>query len=106
MSDARRSEDGLTFVELLISVVIVSLITGGIVTALLTAINVVDPTNHRVLETNDAQTIAAFLTRDAQAAGGIDPSTATRDTTHKLGVSMTDNGGCATTIGGATLLLR
>jgi hypothetical protein len=94
----------MTLIEVLISVLIVSLITGGIVSAMLTALNIFDPTSHRVLETNDSQTIAAFLTSDAQAAGGTNPSTGALDTTHNLGVSMTDDAGCTTA--GATLLLR
>jgi hypothetical protein len=104
MTRVRHSEGGMTFIELLIGVVIVSLITGGIVSAMLTALNIFDPTSHRVVETNDSQTIAAFLTRDAQAAGGTDPSTGALDTTHNLGVSMTDDAGCATA--GGSLLLR
>src|SRR5262245_431354 len=104
MTRMRHSEDGMTFIELLIGVVIVSLITGGIVSAMLTALNIFDPTSHRVLETNDSQTIAAFLTRDAQAAGGTDPNTGALDTAHDLGVSMTDDAGCTTP--GGTLLLR
>jgi Tfp pilus assembly protein PilW len=100
----RHSQEGMTLIEVLIGVLIVSLITGGIVSAMLTALNIFDPTSHRVLETNDSQTIAAFLTRDAQAAGGTDPNTGSLDTSHNLGVSKTDDAGCTTP--GATLKLR
>src|SRR5262245_3929231 len=67
MRRVNRRDAGMTLIEVLVGVVILSMITGGIVTALLTALNVYDPTSHRVQETNDAQTIAAFLARDAQA---------------------------------------
>ena len=67
MRRAQRSESGMTLIEVMVSVVILTLITGGITSALLTALNIFDPTSHRVQESNDAQLIAAFLTRDAQA---------------------------------------
>src|SRR5262245_21240501 len=97
MTRIRHSEHGMTLIEVLIGVVIVSMIMGGIITGMLTALNIFDPTSHRVLETNDSQTIAAFLTRDAQAAGGTDPNTGSMDTSHNLGVSKIDPAGCTTT---------
>jgi Tfp pilus assembly protein PilW len=94
MSARPRSQAGITLVELLVSIVVVTLITGGIASAMLSAMNIFHPTNERTLQTSDAQTIAAFLTRDAQAAGGTDPNTASLDATYGLGVSTSDAGGC------------
>jgi hypothetical protein len=76
-------------VEVLISVVILGLITGGLSAAFVTSLDVARPTSQRLRESNDAQVIAAFLIRDAQAAGGTDPFTGTYDDS-TLGVSTTD----------------
>jgi hypothetical protein len=48
-----------------------------------------------VRESNDAQLVAAFLTRDAQAAGGSNPVTGAVDPS--LGVSLDDAAGCTGT---------
>ncbi len=89
---ARRSEQGVTFVELIISIVLLSMVTGGIASAFVTSLNGSGPSQARVREANDAQVVAAFLVRDAQAAGGIDPNTGVTDPT--LGVSRSSNFGC------------
>src|SRR5437879_6560860 len=104
MRRVQRTQNGTTLVEVIISVVIATLITGGITSAMLTALNIFSPTSHRVQETNDAQKIATFLSRDAQAAGGTDPSTGSLDAANNLGVSITDAAGCVNPSG--TLLLR
>jgi hypothetical protein len=93
----------MTLVEVVISVLIVGMITGAITSSLLTSLNIFSPTRHRVNETSDARTVASFLSRDAQAAGGTDPNTGSLDTTNNLGVSTTDAAGCSTTSG---LVLR
>src|SRR5207253_2104167 len=46
----------------------------------------------RVREANDAQVVAGFLVRDAQAAGGSNPSTGKPDP--NLGVSLGENPDC------------
>ena len=74
MNRARRSDAGLTLVELLVSVVILAMITGALTSVFITAFNGSRPTNERVRESNDAQLIAAYLVRDAQSAGGTNPS--------------------------------
>ncbi len=73
--EPHRSEQGVTFVELIISIVLLSMVTGGIASAFVTSLNGSGPSQARVREANDAQVVAAFLVRDAQAAGGIDPNT-------------------------------
>jgi hypothetical protein len=81
----RHDEAGVTLVELIVAIVILTMITGAIAAAFITAIDGVQPTNERVQESTDAQTIQAFLVRDAQSAGGTIPASGTGDPT--LGVS-------------------
>ncbi len=88
----QRSEQGVTFVELIISVTIMSMVTGGLASAFITSLNGQGPTQQRVRESNDAQLIAGFLVRDAQAAGGSDPATGKPDP--DLGVSLGEDSRC------------
>jgi prepilin-type N-terminal cleavage/methylation domain-containing protein len=99
----RRSEDGFTLIELIISVVILTMITGAISVAFVTSINSSGATNARVHTSNDAQVIAAFLVRDAQAAGSVDPTNPMPQGDPTLGVTLgnptagatfTDPSGC------------
>jgi prepilin-type N-terminal cleavage/methylation domain-containing protein len=94
-----RSQHGMTLVEVLVSVVLLSLVTGTIGTLLLSATDQSGPTAQSIKESTEAQVIAAFLVRDAQAAGGTNPLTAAVDPT--LGVAT---GGAATCGSGAPLL--
>ena len=82
---AHGSESGMTLVEVVISVVLLSMITGAVAAAFITGFNGVRPSQQRVRESNDAQVIASFLVRDAQSAGGSNPNTGTGDAS--LGVS-------------------
>src|SRR5437660_12058875 len=59
-------------------------------------------TNTRVGGSNDAQLIAAFLVRDAQAAGGVDPTNPLATGDSALGVSLDDPSGC----GSGSLVFR
>ena len=100
---ARRDDQhGYTFVELIISIVILTMITGTLGAAFVTAMNGSRATADSVRQSNDAQVIAAFFVRDAQAAGGSDPNTASLDQT--LGVSLTDAAGC--TVSPGSLVVR
>jgi hypothetical protein len=94
----------LTLIEVMISVVILALITGALSSVFVTAFNGSRTNTQRVKESSVAQTIAAFLVRDAQAAGGVDPSTATLDPS--LGVSLTDDASCTSATSGASLRMR
>jgi prepilin-type N-terminal cleavage/methylation domain-containing protein len=85
----RDPEAGFTLIEVLISVVILGLITAALSAAFVTALNISRPSAERLHESNDAQRIAAFLVRDAQAAGGTDPFTGAADDP-TLGVSTTN----------------
>ena len=104
MTEARRSERGMTLVELLVSVVILAMLTGGLSAAFVTAFRISTPDKERVRQSGDAQVIAAYLVRDAQAAGGTNPSTAAVDTS--LGVSTSDAAGCVSSTPGAQLKLQ
>jgi prepilin-type N-terminal cleavage/methylation domain-containing protein len=92
VNQARRPEEGFTLVELLITVMIMSMVIGALASVFVTSLNASRPTTQRIHESNDAQLIASFLVRDAQAAGGTNPSTGTLDSS--LGVSKTDDAGC------------
>ena len=83
----RAGDRGFTLIELLVAITLLGLVTGALTAVFLTAINGTQAGAERVRESNDAQLIAAFLTRDAQAAGGTNPATGSVDTT--LGVSLT-----------------
>jgi large repetitive protein len=96
-----QSEDGVTLIELLISIVIMSMIMGAIAASFVTAFSSEGPTAQRTRQSNDAQLIAGFLVRDAQSAGGTNPTTGTID--NSIGVSKSDAASCSP---GATLLLR
>lgn len=89
-----RSDDehGVTLVELLITIVILSMIMGAIAASFVTAFRSSGPTAELIRQSNDAQLIAGFLVRDAQSAGGTNPATGTIDNT--IGVSKTDAAGC------------
>ncbi|MGZ6886623.1 MAG: prepilin-type N-terminal cleavage/methylation domain-containing protein [Acidimicrobiia bacterium] len=96
----RRGEAGYTLVELIVALTILATITGAITATFLTANNANANVSERIHESNDAQLTAGFWTADAEAAGGVDPTNGT--TNPLLGVSKTDDGGCAT--GGGTLV--
>jgi prepilin-type N-terminal cleavage/methylation domain-containing protein len=96
-----RDEAGFSLTELIIVVVLLGMVMGALSASFLVSMNGNSSATQRVKESNDAQTIAAFLVRDAQAAGGSDPATGSADPT--LGVSLGDNGGCT---GTGTLVVR
>ena len=88
----RHDQSGVTLVELMITVVIMSMVMGAIAASFVTAFNSTRPTSDRVRVSNSAQLIASFLERDAQSAGGTNPTTGTID--NGIGVSKTDAAGC------------
>jgi prepilin-type N-terminal cleavage/methylation domain-containing protein len=105
----RRSEDeqGVTLVELLITIVILSMIMGAVAASFVTAFKSTAPTSELIRQSNDAQLIAGFLVRDAQSAGGTDPETGTKDPS--IGVSKSNPVGSPAACqpsGSQTLVLR
>jgi len=59
---ARADDGGYTFVEMIISVVILTMITGALSAAFITAWNGSRSTSDSVRQSNDAQVLAAFFT--------------------------------------------
>lgn len=90
----RGGDSGLTLVELMISIVILGLVTSATVVALYSSLSSSNHITQRLRESNDAQIISAWLVRDAQAAGGTNPTSGAVDST--LGVTLNSGGGCAT----------
>ena len=99
----QRNNDGFTLIELVMAIVLGALVSGVIVAAIITSLNIADSTSEQVKDSTDASLISAFLYRDAQAAGGTDPAKAQLDST--LGVSTTDSGTCGVPAG-STLVVR
>lgn len=97
-----RTERGFSLVELIIVIVLLGLVTSALTASFITAMRGNDTAAQRIKETNDAQVIAGYLTRDAQAAGGSNPASNTIDP--NIGVSLSDDAGC--TDATATLVLR
>lgn len=98
------SEGGFTLLEMVIAVVLLVLITGAISAAFISSLNATAATKTRVNETNDAQLIAGFFTRDAQAAGGINPATAS--VYPNVGVTAPAANGCSPTTPGPLVLIK
>ena len=92
-----RRDAGVTLVEIVMAVVLSSIVGAVLVATLTTSMNAARNTSDEVAGSIDTQLITAFLTADAQAAGGVDPGTAALDP--DLGVSTvadeTGWAGCA-----------
>jgi hypothetical protein len=101
---ARRDERGITGIEVLVAALLLTIITAALSTAFINGFGISASNRERIRQSDDAQNVTAILMKDAQSAGGTDPTTAAIDTT--LGVSKTDDGGCTTTTSGASLVLR
>ncbi|HEY7627695.1 MAG TPA: tandem-95 repeat protein, partial [Ilumatobacteraceae bacterium] len=97
---------GFTLVELIMTMVLGAMIAGVVLMALLTSLNVADSTTAQVNDSTDAGLISAFLIRDAQSAGGIDPASATADPSLGASTSAIDGDGVACTPSPAALVLR
>ncbi len=95
-----HGDGGFTLVELLIVVMLLGMVTSALGASFVTAIRASSSTRDRINASNDAQLIASYLIRDAQATGGVNPTLALVDTT--LGVSTNDAAGC----GGGDVVVR
>ena len=91
----RYDESGITLLEVIIAIVVSGLLMSGIATVFLAGLNGAPSSSQRVRETNDAQTISAFLVRDAQAAGGINPMTGVNDSSLGVFADQLTTGPCA-----------
>ncbi len=91
----RGGDRGFTLIELLISLVLSAIIGGVVVAALITSLNAASSTTDQVNDSSDAGLISSFLIRDAQSAGGIDPTTALRDQSLGVSTDPSDDDGIA-----------
>jgi prepilin-type N-terminal cleavage/methylation domain-containing protein len=89
MSARRTDEHGFTLIELMIAIVLLTLVAVAITGAFVTAMTSTRTTVRLGHDANDAQLMAALLVRDAQAAGGFNP-TSSPDST--LGVYVPASG--------------
>jgi type II secretory pathway pseudopilin PulG len=86
------TEAGFTLVEVVIAVTLLALIMGALTAAFITSIKLASDTTQHTKESNDAQLIAAFFVRDAQAAGATNAITGSPDGNY--GVTLNDATGC------------
>ena len=97
-----HTEAGFTLVEVLIAVTLLAMIMGALTAAFVTSIKLASDTTQHTKESNDAQLIAAFLVRDAQAAGATNAITGVPDA--KYGITLNDATGCAVPSGDTTVV--
>ena len=76
MKRRNTADRGFSLIEVLIALTLSSVIVGVIVAALVTSMTAARSTTDQVRDSADAGLISAYLIRDAQSAGGIDPGTA------------------------------
>jgi prepilin-type N-terminal cleavage/methylation domain-containing protein len=89
----RSDESGFTLVELMVSMVIVTLLIGAIGSALIVSLRTTDVTNKRMSESHDVQIISTYLANDVQGAKTIDedPSSTTCAVTGSMATLITFN---------------
>ena len=85
-------DGGFTLVEIIIAVSLLGLITGVATASLLTATAAARSSTEHSHQSSDAQLISAFLVKDAQAAGGSNPTTGQEDPS--LGVFYVNGAAC------------
>jgi Tfp pilus assembly protein PilV len=88
-----RREDGFTLVELLISVMLLVIVTGGLITAMIVSMRTVDATRQRITDTTGAQLVTSWLVSDAQNANHVNPASSclTGTGTKVLELNWTDS---------------
>lgn len=67
-------DDGMTLIELLISIVLLTVIMSAIVTAFILVLNTVDSTRQTVTDSTGAQLVTSWLVSDAQSADHVQPA--------------------------------
>lgn len=97
-------DSGLTLVELIIAMTLTLILSGVLVSAIITSLRVASATSDNLKSSVDIRLVSSYLARDAQGAGGTDPNTVQKSA--KSGVSNTpgDWGGCERA--GATMVVR
>ena len=69
-----KRDDGFTLVELLISVMLLVIITGALISAMIVSMRTVDATRQRITDTTGAQLVTSWIVSDAQNANHVNPS--------------------------------
>ena len=67
----RRSEEGFTLVELLVTTMILGVVVGAVAASLIVGLKTTDDTNQRLAESHDAQMAAVYFAADAQNADDV-----------------------------------
>lgn len=69
--ESRRSDAGMTLVELVISLVVTPIVIGGLVFGLMAVFSLQSTVSGRVTDSGNAQTLSATFIKDVQSAQGI-----------------------------------
>lgn len=64
-------EQGFTLVELILAILVTSTVVGAIGSGTVVGLRTTDATHNRLVESHDAQMVAAYLVSDAQSAGTV-----------------------------------
>jgi prepilin-type N-terminal cleavage/methylation domain-containing protein len=67
----RPNDKGFTIIEILLSVVIGSVVTGALLQAMLIGLRTLDDTNARIAGSNDTQLVAGYFTSDVASAESV-----------------------------------
>lgn len=70
----RRGDSGMTLIELMISVGLVTVVMGALVTALMLVYDTTASTTQKVTDSTGAQLVTSWLVNDAQSADTVQPS--------------------------------
>jgi prepilin-type N-terminal cleavage/methylation domain-containing protein len=105
LRDRRTQDDGFTLIELIFSLVLSAIVVGVLAAAMITALHVSRSTTDQVNDSSDTGLISAFLLRDAQSSGGIDPGTGLPNSILGIAADPTapDWGGCIQYVPGVLL---
>ena len=76
--DQHLDEEGFTLIEVMISVVILTLVIGAITTALISVLSLSGSTTKSISDSADSQAVSANLTNDVQSAAEITTSPSTK----------------------------
>jgi prepilin-type N-terminal cleavage/methylation domain-containing protein len=97
---SRHADHGFTLFELVFAIVLSAVIAGVVAAALITVLNISDSTTSQVNDSSETGLVSAFLSRDAQSAGGINPDASPNS---DLGVWTTPSATCTQ---GGSLVIR
>jgi len=101
---APGEDRGITLVELLIAMTLTLILSGVLVAAVITSLNVASATSDNLKSSVDVRLVSSYLARDAQGAGGTDPDTVQKSPDTGVSNTAGDWGGCEQA--GATMVAR